>query len=705
MAAVRSLLLVLLLLGPLPRYAVAQDRHASAATASERMERLFDRLTGGGFVLVDGENRVLAKRPRGTDQAATLAERDLVEALRDAAPSPEQVASLWEFFADEDNSDLATLPIVQALLTVTSAPLAREALWSELAGRARARKPGSSAAEASLLGLFERHREALLSRLPPLRETEGGGDEMAYLMTSSQVFGADIWQSLSHMVARNPGAVARMIERERERGRPVKWEYQAFEGMMRWKDARLVAGAPDAPQTLEARDTAGETFITIFNALHSLGDWYREQMLRGLGPVELFNAAVGGEQELYRLGTSGYREFLHPTILKGIKAAGSFEAFLDRAVPRQFGGEAAAGAARRGLVFVRIASSFGMLDSVLEQVRDRERFISDAIAGLGDPRSFEGSGAIVVDLVTSRSRSPAAEAFSRLLLDRLYQLHASEADSARRSVYGAMLSAYQTVSGDRRDREIDRAFPLDASLLHLPFDRLFKPDGRGGRVHRIFMRMHDDLDAVSTYASLRPLMASFGAITRSERNFTLFRVGSRQRAIEIYVNKPTGSGIKQGIKDIANAVRDRGVETVIGRGHTGIVTPLQADARRVLGDRLGRVAAVIVGTCGGDASVREMIGTFGYVPFVATKSTGRQVINNAILDTYMSTLLSMKPSEALMLSQVLDRALARFLKQRGDEDLREDAKLYRVNLATVLAARLFDTHVRWHATPHLSAAR
>ena len=701
-----ALALALLMAGLSPA-AMSQDRQPPAArpTESAQQEAVIERLARGSVTVLDAAGRQVAALRRGDGPVETVTQGAIVEALRSTTPSAEQVEALWDALADDDSAGLATLAIVKALASATDTPRKREALWSELAELARAVKPRSAQSSRPLLGLFEQHRAELLALLPPLRETEGGGDEMAFLMTSSRVFGGDIWESLFDMVKRNPGAVARMIERERERGRPVKWEFQGFEGMMRWKDQHLVNGGVAAANSLEALDAAGETFITIFNALHSVDDWYRAQMLRGLGPVELFNAAVGGEQELYRLGTSGYHDFLHPIILKGIASSGSFEAFLEQTAPRWLGDAAAEVTSRRGLVFLRIASSFGLLDSVLAKVRDRDRFVADAIASLGDPRSFETVGSIVVDVLTGSSKSPQAQAFKRALLERLYGLYRVETHPARLSVYGSMLSVYQTVTGDRRDAAVDREFPLDPSMLSVPFGRLFAPAGQSGHVHRIFMRMHDDLDAVGTFASFRGQMQRLGASVRNERNFVVFRLGSPRRTVEIYANKPNQAGIRQGIADIGKALKGARVETVVGRCHTGIISHLQTDARRLLGNRISDVAAVIVGTCGGGASVRELIGTFGYVPFVSAKSTGRQVINNAIMEAYIATLLAMAPGDKLSMTVVLDRALARFLKDKANSELRDDARLYQVSNGTVLAARLFDTHVRRHLEPERHVAR
>ena len=125
---------------------------------------------------------------------------------------------------------------------------------------------------------------------------------------------------------------------------------------------------------------------------------------------------------------------------------------------------------------------------------------------------------------------------------------------------------------------------------------------------------------------------------------------------------------------------------------------------RLLGTRIAGVAAVIVGSCGSDASVRELIGTFGYVPIVTTKSTGRQVLNNAIVKSYIAALRELPPGAALSMNRVMATAMAPFLAPKTDEEVREDAALYRVNVATALAARLFDTHVQPHAGFVIGAA-
>jgi hypothetical protein len=691
-------------LPPSPSLSQENATPAQRDTAPTKSDGVIAALISGSFVVVSGDDKVVASLRRNDAPVETLTEADVVEAIERAARTADDIVALWELLAGQAAPGLVTLPIVKALATATNSPRTREALWSELSELARIQRPRSPAEAGNLLAFFERHREALLPLLPAIRESEGGGDEMAKLMSSTRVFGEDFSRSLLTMLSRNPGAVARLIERERERGRPVKWEKQAFEGMMRWKEAHLVGGAPHPPRTLQELDAAGESFITIFNALHSLDDWYRKQMLRGLGPVELFNAAVGGEQELYRLGTSGYRGFIHAIILKGIKDTGSFEAFLAKATPTWLGEAGPAIRSQRAMVFVRIASSFGLLDSVLETFGDRDRFITEAIMALGDPRAFEGSSTIVLDVLTASSNSQLTADFKRALLDRLYGLYRIEASAARRSVYGSMLSAYQTVTGDQRDSAIGREFPLDRSLMQVPFERLFVRQTGPRLVHRMFMRMHDDIDGAATYASFRVMMRSLGASINERKSIAIFRIAGRQRMIEIYVNRPSEDGVRQGIADIANLLGDHVVHTVIGRGHTGIITPLQTDSRRILGLRMEGVAIVMVGSCGSDASVRELIGTFGYVPIVTTKSTGRQVLNNAIIRAYIGELLELPPGGELSMARLLDRAMAPYLGKRIEVEVREDAALYRVNVATALAARLFDTHVLRHAEPRHSAA-
>jgi hypothetical protein len=83
--------------------------------------------------------------------------------------------------------------------------------------------------------------------------------------------------------------------------------------------------------------------------------------------------------------------------------------------------------------------------------------------------------------------------------------------------------------------------------------------------------------------------------------------------------------------------------------------------------------------------------------FFTTRSTGRLVINNAIIDSYISELLAMAPGARLSFEGVLARATAPFMRKGSEGGLRDDASFYRVSRAAVLTAILFDEHERRYA--------
>lgn len=699
--------MLLLGLAMLPSQGVAKEPTASTPAAAHSLDGVVQQLTQGSFALVDGSGRVLGTRRKGEGPIEQIAEAEITATLREARLTAEHAAILWDVFADQDNAPMLTNAIVEALVKASDTPKAREALWSELAGLSRAMgasKERQRTRGQSLLGYFERRRDVLRPLLGLVRETEASGDAVIELMLKTRIFGDDLTDAVAYVSERMPAVVARHIERERGLGRQARWEYEAFTSMMRWKDARLVAGAAKAPGSLGELDEAGEAFVTIFNCLHGHDEGYREVILRGLGPVEVFNAVVAGEKELYRLGTSGYRQFLHAIIMAGITQAGSFERFLARAAPRQLGEEAVRASAHRGMVFLRVLSSFGLLEPVLVTVRDRDGFLAQVIASLEDPRSMDANVSVVMDVLTAQSNAPVTLAFKRALLDRLYEGYRAERSTSMKNAYGSMLSVYQTITGDRRDAAIDREFALDKAMFETPFERLFSRDENGGLVHTMFMRMDEDGDAIETYATFGKFMARLGAYVRSERYFDVFRLTAPGRTIELYANKPRALDRKQAMAAIAAALKGRRVETVIGRGHTSIITPLQADAKFVLGDRIKDVSTVIVGSCGGDASVRELIATFGYIPFVTTKSTGRQVINNAIIARFFAALKSLAEGDRLSAADVLAHATQTFTRPGVDEALRDDAALYQVNMTTVLTTHLFELHVRRPSKPGVHAA-
>ena len=487
-----------------PQMAAAGERAALAEPGAARasLDTVVRLLTQGSFTLTDGSGKALGTHRHGDEPPEPVAERTILAALSAAHLTPGQAAAMWSFAADLDNAAMVTLPIVTALAIASDTPKAHGEIWSQLAGMAEvfAHSDPSHMRPQSLLGLCERHRDELLPLLPELRESESSSDDMIKLMRLTRVFGADLDASAARLSARIPAAVARHVERQRHLGRPEPWEYAAFDSMVRWKTARLVPGGANAPRSLAELDAAGE-------------------------------------HELYRLGTSGYRGFLHPIIMQGISDSGSFEAFLERALPRGLGEEAARASGRRGMAFMRIASSFGLLEPVLETVRDRKRFIEEAITSLGDARSFEGNSAVVMAVLTQPSRSPAALAFKRALLDQLYERYRTQSSATPLAVYGSMLSVYQTVTGDRRDSAIDRDYPLDASIFRVPFERLFSPGGAGGYAHTMFMRMDEDDDAVESYAVFATLMGSLGATIRHESAYDVFGFASAGRAIAISIRE------------------------------------------------------------------------------------------------------------------------------------------------------------------------
>ena len=421
--------MLVLLLAPEPS-AAEQPVHTDALSADVTgVDALVRRLPKARFPLVDGSSKVVGRRRQGDAAPELLAEQSVIETLQSAALSDEQSTRLWEFFGNDTNASMATLRIVKALISASRSPKAREPLWSTLVGLAREHDVGSPERARSLLGLFERHRTELLPLFGEARETEGSATKWSSCC-SRRRFSAPT-------STRAPTGSARTIQhlwREKWNA-SAPWESRCLgkpRSSGQWcggRSARLVAKAGKAPRTLAALDHVGESFIIIFNCLHDMNPKYREAMVYGLGPFEVFNLVVGGEAELYRLGTSTYRAHLHAVIMRGIKESGSLEAFLDKATPRWLGEEAVVAAPRRAMIFLRLVSSFGLLEQVLSHVRDRERFIAGGIASLGDARSFEGNSAVAMDVLTSRSSSPAVVAFKRTLLDQHDARHQSETDT------------------------------------------------------------------------------------------------------------------------------------------------------------------------------------------------------------------------------------------------------------------------------------
>lgn len=665
----------------------------SSDASAQQIDSLIQLFTKGSFALVDGSGKVLGTHEQDNKAPKRLSVEDVVRTLHASILTPEQATKLWDFAADEYNAPLITLPFVQSLVIATNTPKGRAPLWSDLAYLTRELRGKRIRRAKSLLGFFERHRAQLRPLLASGRDTELGGDEMIDVMIASRVFGNTLEESLAWVGEHNPAPVARRIEFERGRGRPVHWENAALQAILRWKDAHFSADKVHTPQTAQELNAAGRTFTIILNNFHDMGPAYRNAMLKGLKATDAFNIVIGGEFELYRMGTSSFRQYLYPAIMTGIKEHGTFEAFVKSATPDRLDGRLPDTIGRRSMDFLRVASTFGLLEQVLETVHDSQSFVSHSLTSLGDPATFRRNSSVVLDLLTAPSTNPKVTAFKTVLADTLYERYHAESDAILRKVYGSILSVYQSITGNKRDASIDQAFPIDASMFRIPFARLFGAQEDSVLLHRIFMRMDEDTDAVNTYGGFDAMMRSRGASVLNKRYYVVYRFRHGKRRIEIYVNKPTHLGISRGIADIGAALRGRKVHTAIGRGHTFIIGPFLKDSKFILGNQVKDVVTVLIGSCGGEASISDIVKTFGYVSIVDTRSTGRQLINNAIIGEYVTALMALKPTGHLFLPDILKKAVAQFARPGTDRDLQDDARFYRVSMEAVMIAQLFDKYL------------
>lgn len=676
---------------PRPRQETADGLYSDVS--ARPIKSLVQLLTKGSFSLVDGAGKVLGTLQQDNKTPKRLSVDHIIRTLRTSILTPRQATKLWDFAADEYNSPLITLPFIESLIIASNTPKGRAPLWSDLAYLTRELRGKRARRAKSLLGFFERHRAQLRPLLGSGRDTELGGDEMIDVMLSSRVFGDNLRESLAWVGEHNPAPIARRIEFERGRGRPVHWENAALQAILRWKNAHFSADTAYAPETATELNAAGRTFTIILNNFRDMSPAYRNAMLKGLKATDAFNIVIGGEFELYRMGTSSFRQYLYPAIMTGIKEHGTFEAFVKDATPERLNGELADILGRRSMDFLRVASTFGLLEQVLETVHDSQSLVGHSLTSLGDAATFRRNGSVIVDLLTAPSTTPKVAAFKKVLADKLYERYRSEGDARLRTVYGSILSVYQSITGNKREASIDQAFPVDASMFRIPFARLFSKRDDSVLLHRMFMRMDEDTDAVTTYAGFDAMMRFRGASVLNKQYYVVYRFRSGERRVEIYVNKPTHLGISRGIADIGAALHGKKVQTAIGRGHTYIIGPFLRDSKLILGNQVKDVATVLIGSCGGEASMSDIVKTFGYMSVVVTRSTGRQLINNAIIGEYVTALMALKAGGHLFLQDVLKKAVAQFARLGTDSDLHDDAKFYRVSMEAVMIAQLFDKYL------------
>ena len=227
----------------------------------------------GAFSLQDAAGNTLGSRWIGSAEPPPLSERDVVAALAGHVLSASDAAALWEMLAGELHAPFLTLPLIDAAVAATVGPLAREAMWGELAALSdRLPRESVPARNNSLVGLFERHQAELRVRFTAIADTIGAGDEMVKLMLATQIFGAALQERVAFLASINPSALDRRIERDRSAGKPITWQSYALPLLAAWHEARRTDEGATSPPPLSDEENRHRFIHGAFSLFDANGD-------------------------------------------------------------------------------------------------------------------------------------------------------------------------------------------------------------------------------------------------------------------------------------------------------------------------------------------------------------------------------------------------------------------------------------------------
>lgn len=288
-AVLRRVIAVGVVLGAALSWSAARAQPPSPDPSSARASHddVRQRFIYGAFTLLDAAGNALGKRWVGSDEPPKLLESDVVAALTGHVLADREATAMWEIFAGESHASFLTLPLIEAAIAATVAPLAREAMWGELAALSDRlpRDESDPIHAASLIGLLERHRSTLHPRIVAIAETVGGGDEMIRLMLGTRIFGATVEDGVAFIARVDPGALHRRIERDRSAGKPVTWQSMASTLLAPWYEGQRSAEAAGRPTPLLSKAEVRHRFIHGAFALHDAVGGKRGKRFVGDAPL------------------------------------------------------------------------------------------------------------------------------------------------------------------------------------------------------------------------------------------------------------------------------------------------------------------------------------------------------------------------------------------------------------------------------------
>ncbi|MGV3530331.1 MAG: hypothetical protein ACO1OO_15620 [Flavisolibacter sp.] len=359
-----------------------------------------------------------------------------------------------------------------------------------------------------------------------------------------------------------------------------------------------------------------ETFIKVINDLHESPDPVRFRILNQLTAEELYFLVISGERDLY---TSSYTRGVYPIMMQKIGNKG--DSLLMNVGFSHF------------KKFIKIAAGYNTLSHFLSSMPKEysNTLMTAFVNGLEESKGLE-DGVDVADSYASimENIKPVAD---EMLANVQRNLERNRKANNKRGV--VIYDLLQKLFLSSTDSSIDLSKEFHIPPVYGVNYKTLEDEKTGAVVMQVFF--YGDEDGRYNYAHFVPEFPS-SAWKREETKYWVKFTSTKGKPVMVFANKPlpeeTGE-VDKAQAAVSEYIEQQGLHPtiVVHRGHSYYapytIEQLPSSAK-----------IVFLGSCGGYHLIHDVLAHASDAHIIASKQTGRQVINQPFFDLLNDKMIS-----------------------------------------------------------------
>ncbi|MFA6130369.1 MAG: hypothetical protein WC731_05245 [Candidatus Omnitrophota bacterium] len=394
-----------------------------------------------------------------------------------------------------------------------------------------------------------------------------------------------------------------------------------FKELMKIKTNKSSRGVASVDRFLKRLSSI---LIRDMNDMHDLTAERRFSALSDYDASMLYTMIVYGEDEVYTSTFNGIFNILIKK-MKGNNISG--EKLLEMVGKNKF------------RVFIKLTAAFKRLNEfwdILEAKNKKDELIKEFVQGLAGIRidNERLSQAIAVADTFSVINGGYQQVILREAIEEYKKMETAGNKEGVR-IYGILISIFgrQLSIEEPWFQQMYQNYPVP-DLTAIDGSQLFDPNGAQANTQVHFF--YHDPYGKNSFANFKKLFNKNEIKESPDKSFIVIARQRADKKIIIYANNPYTDAVK-GQMQIDKALKERGIEpqVVVHRGHSFH-----------LSDTIERITAkakiVFLGACGGYNYIVDVLERAPLAHIISTKGTGKNDVNNPLLDMLNNELLSGK---------------------------------------------------------------